>query len=67
VVGVVNVAPVLYTVDDVARLLKVSRSTVYRYVKDGILEGVKLSPRARLRFQRSEILAALSTKASVAV
>lgn len=53
----VNMSPDLLTIDDVARLLKVNRATVYRWLADD--EGWKAiahRPGARYRFDRTEVL-----------
>ena len=48
-------SPDLLTVDDVAELLKVSRSTVYEYLKrDHLPQPVKIGPRLA-RWLRQEV------------
>lgn len=35
----------VYTVDEVAKILKVTRKTVYSYINNGYLKATKISPR----------------------
>jgi len=46
--------PLLLRVDEVAKLLRVSRWTVYRWIEEGRLEGTKLN-RGTLRIFRSSV------------
>lgn len=46
--------PVLLRVDEVAKMLNVSRWTVYRWIEEGRLEGTKLN-RGSLRIFRSSV------------
>jgi len=44
----------LLTIEEVMKFMKISRSTVYRLMKTGILPYVKLSPRL-IRFRKRDI------------
>jgi excisionase family DNA binding protein len=46
--------PLLLRVDEVAKLLRVSRWTVYRWIEEGRLEGTKLN-RGTLRIFRTSV------------
>lgn len=54
-----------YTCNEVCELLGVTRSTVGRYLKEGRLRGVRLSPRVT-RIDPESVRAALSSGASAA-
>ncbi len=45
----------LYTVEEVAEILKVNPRTVYRYISHGELESIKLS-RRKTRIQHNDLL-----------
>ena len=49
--------PELLTTREVAKLLRVNASTVYRWRQDGILRGIKVGK--TVRFRRAEVLALL--------
>jgi|AntAceMinimDraft_1070359.scaffolds.fasta_scaffold172569_1 excisionase family DNA binding protein len=44
-------APLVYTIDQVAQCLQVSRATVYRLIGDGALEAVPVRGKNRVRPQ----------------
>jgi excisionase family DNA binding protein len=46
---------VLYTVQEVAEILKVDPRTVYRYINEGVLDAVRLSAR-KTRIRRNDLL-----------
>lgn len=54
-----------YTCNEVCELLGVTRSTVGRYLKEGLLRGTRLSPRV-FRIDPESVRAALSSGASAA-
>lgn len=44
----------LYTIDEVVEILKVTRRTVYAYIKDGKLEAVKVGRYWRVKAEALE-------------
>ncbi len=50
----------LMTIKDVTSAVKVSESTVRRWVRSGLLPAYKVGDRGQLRFQRSDVLAFLN-------
>jgi excisionase family DNA binding protein len=57
---------VLYTVQEVAEILKVGPRTVYRYINEGQLESVRLSAR-KTRVRRRDLLGFLERARGQAV
>jgi excisionase family DNA binding protein len=53
----------LLTIDDTARLLKVSRMTVHRWLKAGRLAGVRVGPKA-VRIRRGDLVRAMQPLAA---
>jgi excisionase family DNA binding protein len=47
--------PALLTIPEVARELRVSRATVYRYFADGDLKRVRLGAKGHWRVERAEV------------
>ena len=47
--------PTLYTVREVAALLRLDESTVYRMVARGTIGGVQFGPRSTVRIPRHEL------------
>lgn len=45
----------LYTIDEVVEILKVTRRTVYGYIKDGKLDAVKVGRYWRVRAEALEV------------
>ena len=58
-------APLLYDADSAAELLGVSRSTIYKLIRQGRLKGVHIG-KAR-RFSRQELDALVATLEAAAV
>lgn len=54
----------VYTLDEVAEILKVSRRTLYAYVKDGKLPAVKMGKYWRV--SQENLLAFVSTGTTIA-
>jgi excisionase family DNA binding protein len=54
--------PALITKKDAARLLGVSRDTIHRLVRDGVLQDVRIHERMIPRLRRDDVLALARAK-----
>lgn len=56
----------LLNIPEVAAELRVTRSTVYRYIEDGLLAVIHIGPRRLTRIERAELDAYIARSRSAA-
>lgn len=47
----------LFTVKDVAKMLKISEGSIYRLIKEKRLKAIKITPKAGIRITKEDLLA----------
>ncbi len=53
----------LYTIDEVAKTLKVTQRTIYNYIKSGTLKAIKIGKHWRIRHEDLELFLRVGTPA----
>ena len=52
----------LYTIDEIAQTLKVTRRTVYNYIQNGNLKAIKIGKYWRVKHEDLELFLATGTR-----